>query len=56
MIPDLGDFLAQMEPSYRASHQPAEVVRDFMASMTDAYFLRQCQTLFFPQPLPLRFT
>jgi dGTPase len=50
------DFLAQMEPSYQASHQPAEVVRDFLASMTDAYFLRQCQTLFFPQPLPLRFT
>jgi dGTPase len=50
------DFLAQMEPSYRAGHQPAEVVRDFLASMTDAYFLRQCQTLFFPQPLPLRFT
>jgi dGTPase len=49
------DFLAQMEPLYLESHQPAEIVRDFMASMTDAYFLRQCQELLFPRPLPVRF-
>ncbi len=49
------DFLAQMEPFYLESHKPAEIVRDFMASMTDAYFLRQCQELLFPQPLPVRF-
>ena len=49
------DFLSQMTPVYLTSHQPAEMVRDFLASMTDAYFLRQCQELFFPQPLPLKF-
>jgi dGTPase len=49
------DFLALMEPFYLERHKPAEIVRDFMASMTDAYFLRQCQELLFPQPLPVRF-
>lgn len=49
------DYLATMEPSYLASSQPAEIVRDFLASMTDAYFLRQCQELFFPRRLPARF-
>ncbi|MFP3868687.1 MAG: deoxyguanosinetriphosphate triphosphohydrolase family protein [Desulfobacteraceae bacterium] len=49
------DFLAPMESSYLEASQPAEIVRDFLASMTDAYFLRQCQELFFPQPLPVRF-
>ncbi len=49
------DFLASMAAAYLQSHQPAEIVRDFIASMTDAYFLRQCQELFFPQPLPLKF-
>jgi dGTPase len=45
------DFLAPMDPAYLESHQPAEIVRDFLASMTDAYFLRTSQELFFPQPL-----
>ncbi len=45
------DFLAPLDPAYRESHQPAEIVRDFLASMTDAYFLRISQELFFPQPL-----
>ncbi len=45
------DFLAPLDPAYRESHQPAEIVRDFLASMTDAYFLRTSQELFFPQPL-----
>jgi dGTPase len=45
------DFLAEMNAAYRASHAPAEIVRDFLASMTDAYFLRTSQELFFPQPL-----
>jgi dGTPase len=49
------DFLASMAAAYLESHQPAEIVRDFIASMTDAYFLRRCQELFFPQPLPLKF-
>jgi dGTPase len=45
------DFLATLDPVYLASHQPAEIVRDFLASMTDAYFLRKSQELFFPQSL-----
>jgi dGTPase len=49
------DFLQQMAPGYLEQHQPAEIVRDFLASMTDAYFLRRCQELFFPQPLPVKF-
>jgi dGTPase len=45
------DFLATLDPGYRESGRPAEIVRDFLASMTDAYFLRTSQDLFFPQPL-----
>ena len=47
------DFLADMNPVYLANHRPAEVVRDFVASMTDAYFMRTCQETFFPQSLRL---
>ncbi|MCJ7818276.1 MAG: phosphohydrolase, partial [Syntrophales bacterium] len=49
------DFLATMDPDYRESQRPAEIVRDFLASMTDAYFLRTSQDLFFPQPLRVGF-
>jgi dGTPase len=49
------DFLADMDPGYRESHRPAEIVRDFLASMTDAYFLRTSQDLFFPQPVRVGF-
>ncbi|MDP3182744.1 MAG: HD domain-containing protein [Desulfobaccales bacterium] len=49
------NFLAEMEPAYLESSKPAEMVRDFLASMTDAHFLRQSQESFFPQPLPARF-
>jgi dGTPase len=45
------DFLAPMDPVYLASHQAAEIVRDFLASMTDAYFLRLSRELFYPQRL-----
>ena len=44
-----------MDSAYAASHQPAELVRDFLASMTDAQFLRTSQELFFPQPLRVGF-
>jgi dGTPase len=47
------DFLAPLAPSYREAHRPAELVRDFLASMTDAYFLRTARELLFPQPLGL---
>jgi|UniRef100_A0A7C3WQR5 dGTPase len=53
--PIWADFLASMETAYLENHSPAEMVRDFIAAMTDAYFLRQCQEMFFPKPLPLKF-
>jgi len=50
------DFLAGMDRLYLEAHQPAEMVRDFLASMTDAYFLRQSQELFFPKTITVPFT
>jgi len=35
-------FLQDMSPEYTAQHRPEEIVRDFIAGMTDHYFLRQC--------------
>jgi dGTPase len=35
-------FLSDMAPDYLDTHQPAEIVRDFIAGMTDRYFLLQC--------------
>ncbi len=35
-------FLADMSDAYIERHQPAEIVRDFIAGMTDRYFLLQC--------------
>ncbi|MFZ1983921.1 MAG: HD domain-containing protein [Desulfatitalea sp.] len=35
-------FLADMDPNYMQSHPHAEIVRDFIAGMTDRYFLLQC--------------
>jgi dGTPase len=49
------DFLLQMDQVYLHNHQPAEMVRDFLSSMTDAYFLRQCQDLFFPRTITVPF-
>lgn len=35
-------FLKDMDDHYVQDHSPAEVVRDFIAGMTDQYFLQQC--------------
>jgi len=35
-------FLKDMSQEYVDRHQPAEIVRDFIAGMTDQYFLHQC--------------
>ncbi len=35
-------FLNGMSPAYIESHHRAEIVRDFIAGMTDEYFLSQC--------------
>jgi dGTPase len=41
-------FLKDMSQDYVQSHHPAEVVRDFIAGMTDRYFLDQCPENFRP--------
>jgi dGTPase len=35
-------FLQDISQEYVQRHQPAEIVRDFIAGMTDRYFLAQC--------------
>jgi dGTPase len=35
-------FLNGMSPAYIETHCSAEIVRDFIAGMTDEYFLSQC--------------
>lgn len=35
-------YLADMSPDYLNTHKDAEIVRDFIAGMTDRYFLLQC--------------
>jgi dGTPase len=35
-------FLQDISSDYIQRHQPAEIVRDFIAGMTDRYFLEQC--------------
>jgi dGTP triphosphohydrolase len=47
--------LLYMDEVYLHNHQPPEMVRDFLASMTDAYFLRQSQDLFFPKTITVPF-
>ena len=41
------NYLKDMDRRYLDEHRPAEIVRDFIAGMTDRYFLQQC-------PAPLR--
>ncbi|MCB2167928.1 MAG: HD domain-containing protein [Deltaproteobacteria bacterium] len=42
-------FLKDMDDHYMLDHSPAEVVRDFIAGMTDKYFLQQCPVELRPQ-------
>lgn len=35
-------FLDNMSPDYKAAHSSAHIVRDFIAGMTDRYFIEQC--------------
>jgi dGTPase len=50
-----GGFLEGMSPQYRDSTPNAEVVRDFIAGMTDDYFLGQCKKHLIPQVKASRF-
>ena len=44
-------FLRDMAPRYREAHQPAEIVRDFIAGMTDRYFIQQIPAGMRPRPI-----
>jgi dGTPase len=44
-------FLHDMAPEYLERHRPAEIVRDFIAGMTDRYFLEQCPPEQRPEPV-----
>ena len=46
-------FMMDMTDAYIQSHRPAEVVRDFIAGMTDQYFLDQCPENLRPEIEPL---
>jgi dGTPase len=48
-------FLEGMSPEYKEQTPPAEIVRDFVAGMTDEYFLDQCQKYLIPQARSSRF-
>jgi dGTPase len=45
-------FLQDMSEDYLHGHRPAEIVRDFIAGMTDRYFLSQCPESLRPHPQP----
>ena len=44
----LADFVKDMDQAYLENRQPAEIVRDFIAGMTDEYFLRLGRDLLLP--------
>ncbi len=44
-------FLKDILPDYIENHRNEEIVRDFIAGMTDQYFLRQCPEEMRPKPL-----
>lgn len=48
-------FLDGMSRQYLDKSTPAEIVRDFIAGMTDEYFMKQFQERVLPQRLPSRF-
>ncbi len=49
------EFLDGMSPQYPDNNPPAMIVRDFIAGMTDDYFLRQCQENLMPQIISGRY-
>jgi dGTPase len=49
------EFLDGMSAQYRDNTPPAMIARDFIAGMTDDYFLRQCQENLMPQILSDRY-
>jgi dGTPase len=49
------EYLEGMASEYREQTSPVEIVRDFIAGMTDEYFLEQCQRHLIPQVKSTRF-
>jgi dGTPase len=49
--PIFSSYLKDMSPVYIDNHRHEEIVRDFIAGMTDQYFLRQCPENLRPQPI-----
>jgi len=49
------EFLEGMAPSYAQNTPPAGIARDFIAGMTDEYFLDQCHRNLVPQIRSIRF-
>ena len=49
--PIFSSYLKDMSPVYLESYSHEEIVRDFIAGMTDQYFLRQCPENMRPQPI-----
>jgi dGTPase len=49
------EYLEGMASEYREQTSPAGIVRDFIAGMTDEYFLDQCQKHLIPQVKSTRF-
>jgi len=49
------EFLDGMSPEYKENTPPAQIVRDFVAGMTDEYFLDQCKKYLIPQARSSRF-
>ncbi len=52
--PIFSGYLASMDGQYRASLPPAALVRDFIAGMTDEFFLARYRDLIWPRRLPAR--
>jgi dGTPase len=48
-------FLEGMSWEYKNETPPSEIVRDFIAGMTDEYFLNQCKKHLFPQMISTPF-
>ncbi|RJX33135.1 MAG: HD domain-containing protein [Desulfarculus sp.] len=54
--PILGEFRGHMDPAYQHETPPAAQVRDFLAGMTDDFFLQQLREQVLPRKLPPRLT
>jgi len=44
-----GEFLKGMSEEYRENSSKVVIIRDFMAGMTDEYFLAQCRKYLIPE-------